>query len=353
MGMFISIVIPAYNAEKFINRCMDSVYRQKTDNLEMIIVDDGSKDNTLAAVQEYIKAHDDMDIRAVSVPNGGLANARNTGYAVMKGDYFINLDADDFLGEGIIARLQEKHNETDFDVCFYGFQEFEEDTGRFGQHYEEQFCYLRESISGEDAFLKKAGRKIWICQGSACYRTSLLERHGIRNIPGIDQGEDYYLIMCLLACSKTVACVPQNGVFISWRKESMMHASFQKSHLQVFQALDNLRKKLRSFDFLNQAALMDAYAAAEYEINRLSVAKKIAGICRADQPGKFKRAVRAFIPPPVRLNRHLLGRKKRIESVIFYRMPGLYFYIVKTFGLFQGRKKFGMEKDISGGLPGR
>ncbi len=330
--MFISIVIPAYNAEKYIIRCLDSIFAQKMDdNIEIIVVNDGSADNTLQVVHDYSESHSTIDIQVISVPNGGLANARNMGYLKIKGDYFMNLDADDFLEHGIISKLYDKKQISDYDICFYGFQEFCEEDRKYSGRYEEHFHYMNGCIGGTEAFIKKASKYIWICQGSACYRTSMLEKYDIKNIPGVDQGEDFYFIMCLLACSRTVACVPDIGVTISYHSDSMMHSSFQKSHLQVFQALDNLQNKLHTYSFLKRKNLMDAYILAEYEANRLAIAKKIADTCKWNQWRRYRRRVKKYVPAQKVFNRKLMDRKRNLESVVFHRMPVIYFYITKLY----------------------
>lgn len=334
--MFVSIVIPAYNAEKYIIRCLNSVFAQNMDDMEIIVVDDGSLDNTLQIVRDYKESRRRIDIQVLSIPNGGLANARNMGYLKMKGDYFINLDADDFLEHGIISKLFDKKQMSDYDICFYGFQEFHEEEGTYAGRYEERFHYLNKSIGGIEAFIKKASKYIWICQGSACYRTSMLETYNIRNISGVDQGEDFYFIMCLLACARTVTCIPDIGVTISCRSDSMMHSSFQKSHLQVFQALDNLQNKLHTYRFLKRKNLMYAYIHIEYEAYRLAVAKKIADTCKWYQWGRYKRRVKKYVPIQKAFNRKLTDRKRRLESVIFNRMPVLYFYITKVYRKLHG-----------------
>jgi glycosyltransferase involved in cell wall biosynthesis len=88
----VSVVIPVYNAERFIKTCIDSVLRQSYENLEVLVIDDGGPDQSISIVEQY----DDQRLRIIRQENRGLAGARNTGIRVARGDFIAFLDADDF-----------------------------------------------------------------------------------------------------------------------------------------------------------------------------------------------------------------------------------------------------------------
>ena len=91
----ISIIIPVYNVEKYLRRCLDSVKNQTFSDWEAICVNDGSPDNSAAILEEY--ASKDARFKIVNKENGGLSDARNAGMAVVTGDYILYLDSDDFI----------------------------------------------------------------------------------------------------------------------------------------------------------------------------------------------------------------------------------------------------------------
>src|SRR4051794_15684167 len=93
MNPLVSILIPAYNSQEWIAETIDSALKQTWANKEIIIVDDGPKDQTL----EIAKRYEPQGVRVVSQPNQGAAVARNTAFALAKGDYIQWLDADDVL----------------------------------------------------------------------------------------------------------------------------------------------------------------------------------------------------------------------------------------------------------------
>lgn len=90
----ISIIIPVYNVEKYIDECLKSVLEQTYKNLEIILVDDGSKDNSAKICDDYAKR--DNRVKVFHKENGGLSSARNVGMRAVTGDFFIFLDSDDY-----------------------------------------------------------------------------------------------------------------------------------------------------------------------------------------------------------------------------------------------------------------
>ena len=91
----VSVLIPAYNAEKTINRCLDSILCQTFQDIELIIVNDGSTDNTLSILLNY--AEKDKRIIIYNQPNQGVSAARNTGLRNASGDYILYVDSDDWI----------------------------------------------------------------------------------------------------------------------------------------------------------------------------------------------------------------------------------------------------------------
>lgn len=115
----ISIIIPIYNAEKYIKRCIDSVINQTYKNLQIILVDDGSKDNSAIICDEYAKQ--DERITVIHKINEGVSKARNTGINEISGDYVLFVDADDWLEDTMCEKLiaKAKENDSDIVVCEY------------------------------------------------------------------------------------------------------------------------------------------------------------------------------------------------------------------------------------------
>ena len=111
----ISVIIPAYNVEKYINRCIESIIYQDYKNIEVIIINDGSTDNTREICEQYIKQ--DKRIRLINTENRGAGSARNTGIENANGKYFSFIDADDFICEHYYSRLYEMIKNTKADIA--------------------------------------------------------------------------------------------------------------------------------------------------------------------------------------------------------------------------------------------
>ena len=99
----ISVIIPIYNVEKYLDRCVDSIINQTYKNLEIILVDDGSPDGSPQICDDYAKK--DHRVQVIHKKNGGLASARNAGMDVMTGKYLFFLDSDDWLEREALEQL--------------------------------------------------------------------------------------------------------------------------------------------------------------------------------------------------------------------------------------------------------
>ncbi len=135
-GISFSIIIPVYNTEKFIKKCLDSVINQSYEFFEAIVVNDGSTDSSVNVVNQFLQ---DPRIRLIPQENKGLGGARNTGICAAKGDYLVFLDSDDYISKDMLKELadviqEEKCDIVAFDaigitsegekVQYYGYSEY-------------------------------------------------------------------------------------------------------------------------------------------------------------------------------------------------------------------------------------
>ena len=117
-----SIVIPVYNIEKYIKKCINSILEQSYKNFEIIVVDDGSTDES----NLLINSINDNRIRIIKKNNGGLSSARNEGIKYVTGDYIWFVDGDDYIEPDALNKLNIKILEENPEVlCFYYYKEYE------------------------------------------------------------------------------------------------------------------------------------------------------------------------------------------------------------------------------------
>ena len=121
--MLFSIIVPAYNAEKYLQECVESVLSQSLKDFELILVDDGSKDDTPKICDEY--ARKDTRVRVIHKQNGGSSSARNVGIDASAGEYIMFLDSDDYWDDkNALRNIKENISKKEADIYMMGFKKF-------------------------------------------------------------------------------------------------------------------------------------------------------------------------------------------------------------------------------------
>lgn len=139
----ISVIIPAYNCEKYINKCIDNLLAQSGGSLEIIVINDCSGDNTLKILQGYGEKIHLIDLKE----NKGSAAARNEGLKAVSGDFVLFVDSDDYLDKDCIARLMEAENRTKADIIRFSLlREYPDKT----EKYENNIFGTKEFIGKKD-----------------------------------------------------------------------------------------------------------------------------------------------------------------------------------------------------------
>ncbi len=211
----ISIIIPSYNQQEYLPNAIDSVLSQTYKHYELIIVDDGSTDNSLEIAESYAK--DNPYITVVSQVNKGLASARNTGIMHALGDYILPLDADDILLENALEVLTEKIKETKADIVSPSFRTF----GTTGEE-----IILMGNPTLEDF---KVANRVGYC--SAISKCALLEIGGYS--PRMTWGyEDLHLWFNLLTRGKKLVTISK-VLWLYRIKEQSMITEAQKHHEEL------------------------------------------------------------------------------------------------------------------------
>lgn len=194
----ISIIVPAYQAEQWLQECCQSVCEQIYKNWELIIVDDGSQDATLAVAEA--QAQKNKQIQVIHTDNGGVCRARNIGMDMASGQYIMFLDADDLLLPDALQFLYRLLRENDADIAIGQKRIFKQDGCEFPCCYDaDSYCWegteaLQKSLEDHPATYSVWGK---------LYRRELLE--DIRFVPGRKIHEDsFFLFQCLLKQPKVV-----------------------------------------------------------------------------------------------------------------------------------------------------
>ena len=120
----ISVIFPIYNVEKYLKKSIESVRNQTYENLEIILVDDGSTDNSGKICDKIAKS--DERVKVIHKQNGGLATARNTGYQESTGTYLMYIDSDDIVKKDVVKNCVEAIEKEDSDVVIFGYEKVDE-----------------------------------------------------------------------------------------------------------------------------------------------------------------------------------------------------------------------------------
>jgi glycosyltransferase involved in cell wall biosynthesis len=193
--MFVSIIVPVYNVEKYLRECLDSIIAQTYRDYEVILVDDGSVDSSPNICDEYAKKDDRISV--IHKQNGGLSDARNAGLRKAKGEYIIFIDSDDYISatnflETLFIKCQNKP-----DVVLYKFKEYLEDVNKF---VDCSFSFPKSFTSQRPASIINAlveNDAFYCAAWTKCIRANVLKKNNIefeRGITSEDQEWYYHVI---------------------------------------------------------------------------------------------------------------------------------------------------------------
>ena len=124
----VSIIVPIYNVERYLNRAIDSILKQTFTDYEIILINDGSTDNSFSIAQEYVEKYPER-IRLITQKNAGLSAARNRGIDEALGEYVCFIDSDDFIKPDMIERLYNQISSKKADMAICGVTKYIEETG--------------------------------------------------------------------------------------------------------------------------------------------------------------------------------------------------------------------------------
>lgn len=196
----VSVIIPVFNTANYLRKCLDSVVRQTYANLEIIVVNDGSTDNSLSIIREY--AANDKRIVCIDKPNEGLPATRRAGVEKATGKYIQHLDSDDALAHGAIRMLVDRAEETGADLVAIPFYYVYEN----GAKREADMLEFDE-LTPTDYFKAMVRWKCHCNVWANFQRRSLFEEHPITFVADIAYGEDLLLMTQLLSyANKVVRC---------------------------------------------------------------------------------------------------------------------------------------------------
>lgn len=245
----VSILIPVYKAEKYISQCMESVLGQTYKNLEIIIVDDASPDNSIAIAESLIQKTDNkFDVKILhNEKNKGIADTRNMLLDNATGDYILFVDSDDYIEIDAIDSLVNIANKTDCDIVRCGYFEVKNHQVRTVSQkpWSNKTDLLKQHISAWDSI-----EAMW----QLLIRRRMIEEHHIRFAKGVNASEDHLMMIKLYFYANSI--VESTKPIYYYRidnEQSVTHVNPKAFHDSMYKGMDI------AIEFLKDNDVYDVY----------------------------------------------------------------------------------------------
>ncbi len=232
--MRLSVIVPMYNVEAYLEECLDSLVNQTLSDMEVLMVDDGATDNTSAIAQRYAENH--PNFRYFRKENGGLSDARNYAIPHAQGDYIAFLDSDDWVEPDIYEHMVNAIGSAD--VCVADLEYvYEEDMSK-------DFVMKGLSDKPADTVQKKALLSP-LFAWNKIYRADLFRQENGYRYPVGTWYEDHPVTTMIFAKAEDIAYLPEAGFHYRQREGSIMSARNDKRIIQIFDVLSMVRENFR------------------------------------------------------------------------------------------------------------
>ena len=183
----ISVIVPVYNVEKYLPACIDSILRQTHSNLEVILINDGSKDKSGQICDEFAKL--DSRVKVVHKENGGVSSSRNRGLDEAKGEYICFMDADDYQSDQALSQLVSAMRMNDVDLVVAGFYRVVDDKLAAKSYFKKECVMSRKEYASKMS--KKPAEYYFGVLWNKLYKRSIIEQFNMRMDESISWSEDF------------------------------------------------------------------------------------------------------------------------------------------------------------------
>ncbi len=238
----VSIVVPVYNSAAYLPEMLDSVLGQTYGNLEVICVNDGSRDDSLEVLRRY--AARDARVKVIDKANSGAGDTRNRGIAAATGEYLCFVDSDDFIEPHAIERLVEAALGSGADAVIFGMDFYNDETGEFSHH---DGAIIKEAIPArrnfEAAEIEHFYKNVIGYTVNKLYRTKLLTENGIA-FPKIGAHEDMPFTYVALSAASGIYYLDEVLYHYRREREGSLSDDTNEQYRYMVQALVCMREML-------------------------------------------------------------------------------------------------------------
>lgn len=244
----ISVIVPVYNVEKYLNRCVDSILKQTYQDIEIILVDDGSTDSSGTICDEYKKL--DSRIKAVHINNSGAAKARNVGLDMVNGDYISFIDSDDWILPNFLENLFNLCNENNCDIAKCETIDVKNENFQIENVEKNVVVYSQREIINE---IYRNQKLYNVAVMNKLYKKHIFSK--LRFKEGIIN-EDEEILCKIILNSNKIAVTNEILYCYFLSNNSVTRSKFRKKNLDILIAFEsrlNLLEKTQYIDVLKQA----------------------------------------------------------------------------------------------------
>ena len=262
----ISVIVPVYKVEKYLNQCIDSILCQTYEHIEVILIDDGSPDNCGKICEEY--ATSDNRVKVIHQVNGGLSDARNAGILVCTGDYILFIDSDDYWGtNGFLMKIVELLKENDFtvDVITFNCTNYYEAENIFrvdNRQLDKTLLHNKSNIEVLEILIQ---HDIYIaCAWNKCIRTDLIKNNSLFFKKGL-LSEDIEWCGRLLKCINSIDILNEPAyVYRKGRKDSITSSVGTKNILDILNTINEALNNAQSIEEEKTRSIYLSFFAFQY-----------------------------------------------------------------------------------------
>jgi len=264
MEIKLSIIIPAYNVEKYIRKTLESIIRQTLREIEVVVVNDGSGDRTSEIAKEVLSKCD-VDWLVIDQKNQGESVARNVGLQRARGEYVMFLDGDDYIEEKFAEIMYEKARKYDSQIVFCKYNRVDE-SGNTIKSYDDSFPKIKEIedkelFTGEFIFKKMTEHKLFVSMGSAIYHRLFLINNKLDFFPGCRLGPDTEFNLKAFYKAEKVVFVPQVLMYYVQRSGAVTKTWNQEYIYDLYQVSIRMREFFVKYNDLRSSNSVDSLLA--------------------------------------------------------------------------------------------
>lgn len=266
--MLFSVVVPVYNVEKYINQCIDSILSQTYKDFEVILVDDGSPDNSGKICDEYA-AKDDR-VRVLHKQNEGLVCARQDGLSMARGSYIVNVDSDDYIGENLLAEAANAIRETAPDVIAFNVTRFSKNKTELWKNIyseglitENKLEILKRNLIYDRNLVGINLSGILYCLVAKIVKRELLLIYQASISKEIIMGEDLAVTAPLIANCSSIYFL-DSAEYYYRNNEASIVSSFRFDEIQRYKTLYDYLDKTMGESYRNQIGVYILYTSKNY-----------------------------------------------------------------------------------------